>query len=200
MPPPAEMLMTARTASSLLDRFFGVRARGSSIPTEVRGGLTTFVVMSYILVVNPTILSTLTLGNGPDFEATATMTAPAAGVATLAMGLYANHPFALASGLGLNAFVAFDLILGRGIHWQAAMKVVFIDGTVITVLVLTGLRTAVMPFTFSITNGIGAGCVMFTFPKVVRGRWRAVHWLMYAITLAFLVYFSLDWIEQEFVL
>lgn len=91
---------------SLIERYFGVTRRGSTIRREVRGGVTTFVVMSYILFVNPAILSTATQGRGPDFAATVTMTALAAGVATLAMGLYANYPFGLASGLGLNAVVA----------------------------------------------------------------------------------------------
>src|SRR5262245_3960431 len=91
-----------------LDRFFHLRERGTTVGTEVRGGVTTFIVMAYILFVNPIILSVLTQGRGPDFAATVTMTALAAGVMTLAMGLYANYPFALASGLGLNAVVAFE--------------------------------------------------------------------------------------------
>lgn len=128
----------------VLERFFHIRQRGSTVEREVRGGLTTFIVMSYILFVNPNVLSNLTGGKGPDFAATVTMTALAAGVMTLTMGLYANYPFALASGLGLNAFVAVDLILVRGIPWQAAMGVVFIEGLVITALVLAGLRQAVM--------------------------------------------------------
>lgn len=127
-----------------LDRYFQLRARGSSVGTEVRGGITTFVVMAYILVVNPVILSSLTQGKGPDFVATATMTALAAGVVTIAMGLATNLPIGLASGMGLNAFVAFDLILGRGLSWQAAMGVVVLDGLIIIALVLVGYREAVM--------------------------------------------------------
>src|SRR5438270_12181346 len=93
--------------TTAIERFFHIRERGSTIGTEVRGGVTTFIVMAYILVVNPVILSVLTQGRGPDFTATVTMTALAAGVMTLLMGLYANYPFALASGLGLHAVVAF---------------------------------------------------------------------------------------------
>src|SRR5215207_5261773 len=77
-------------STTALERFFQIRERGSTVGTELRGGLTTFMVMAYILIVNPIILSVLTQGKGPDFAATATMTAFAAGVATLAMGLYAN--------------------------------------------------------------------------------------------------------------
>src|SRR5438309_4998440 len=152
---------TQDTASdSAVERFFHIRERGTSVGTEVRGGLTTFIVMAYILVVNPTILSTLTQSKGPDFESTVTMTALAAGVMTIAMGLYANYPFALASGSGLNAVVAFELILGRGIPWPAAMGVIFMEGLLITVLVLTGFRQAVMmaiPLNLKRAIGVGIG-------------------------------------------
>ena len=150
------------TAPPVLDRLFHLRERGTTPVTELRGGLTTFVVMSHILFVNPTILSTATLGRGPDFVATATMTALAAGVMTLAMGLFANYPFALASGLGLNAFVAFELILGRGLTWQTAMGVVFIEGAIMTALVLTGFRQAVMvAIPMNLKRAIGVGIGLF---------------------------------------
>jgi AGZA family xanthine/uracil permease-like MFS transporter len=124
--------------------------------------VTTFIVMAYILVVNPVILSTLTQGKGPDFISTVTMTALAAGVASVAMGVYANYPIALASGLGLNAVVAFDLILGRGLPWQAAMGVIFIEGLLITVLVLTGFREAIMmAIPMNLKRAIGVGIGLF---------------------------------------
>jgi AGZA family xanthine/uracil permease-like MFS transporter len=151
-----------RTRVSILDRYFRVHERGSSVGTEVRGGLTTFVVMAYILFVNPAVLSLATGGKGPPFAATVTMTALAAGVMTLAMGLYANYPFALASGLGLNAFVAYDLILGRGIPWPAAMGVIFIEGLAITLLVLTGFRESVMEaIPMNLKRAIGVGIGLF---------------------------------------
>lgn len=147
---------------SAIERFFHVRERGSTVGTEVRGGLTTFIVIAYILFVNPTILSTLTQGKGPDFAATVTMTALAAGVMTIAMGLYANYPFALASGLGLNAVVAFELIVGRGLPWQAAMGVIFIEGLIITLLVITGFREAVMvAIPLNLKRAIGVGIGLF---------------------------------------
>jgi AGZA family xanthine/uracil permease-like MFS transporter len=150
------------TAGSALERWFRVQARGSTLSTELRGGTTTFIVMSYILFVNPVILSALTQGRGPDLVATATMTALVAGVCTLAMGLYANYPLALASGMGLNAFVAFDLILGRGLPWQTAMGVVFIQGLIITVLVLTGFREAVMfAIPLNLKRAISVGIGLF---------------------------------------
>jgi AGZA family xanthine/uracil permease-like MFS transporter len=152
----------AAASESAIERFFHIRERGTSVGTEVRGGLTTFIVMAYILFVNPTILSTLTQGKGPDFASTVTMTALAAGVMTIAMGLYANYPFALASGLGLNAVVAFELILGRGLPWQAAMGVIFIEGLVITLLVITGFRGAVMvAIPLNLKRAIGVGIGLF---------------------------------------
>src|SRR5438270_10878239 len=107
------------SVGSLLDRRFRISERGSTLQTETVGGLTTFLTMSYILFVNPAILSAA----GLPFSAVAVGTALAAGVTTLAMGLVANYPFALASGLGLNAVVAFDVILGRKLPWQTGMAV-----------------------------------------------------------------------------
>ena len=128
-----------------LDSFFKLTERGTSVGTEVRAGLTTFMVMAYIIFVNPNILSTGPLdGVGPPFLPTVVATALAAGILTIAMGLVANYPFALAAGLGLNAVVAFELILGRGFTWQEAMAVIIWEGLIILVLVLTGLREAIM--------------------------------------------------------
>ncbi|MEA2493326.1 MAG: adenine/guanine/hypoxanthine permease, partial [Thermoleophilaceae bacterium] len=126
--------------NELLDRRFGYSARGSSLRIEALGGLSTFLTMSYILFVNPAILSAA----GLPFSAVAVGTALAAAVTTLAMGLIANYPFALASGLGLNAVVAFDVILGRKLPWQTGMAVVVIEGLVAVALVAAGLREAVM--------------------------------------------------------
>lgn len=161
-----------RAAPSILERYFRLRERGTSVGTEVRGGVTTFIVMAYILFVNPVVLSTLTQGRGPDFAATVTMTALSAGLTTLAMGLYANYPFALAPGLGLNAVVAFELILGRGIPWQAAMGVIFLEGVVITLLVLTGFREAVLlaiPLNLKRAIGVGIGLFILFIGMVNAG-------------------------------
>lgn len=161
---------------SLLERVFHLHERGSNVRTEVRGGVTTFMVMAYILFVNPAILSLATGGKGPNLAATTTMTALAAGVMTLAMGLYANYPFALASGLGLNAVVAFDLILGRGLSWQAAMGVVFLEGLLITALVLTGLREAVLeaiPLNLKRAIGVGIGLFILFIGLVDAGFVRS---------------------------
>ena len=141
---------------AFLDRRFGIAARGSTLRIEALGGATTFLTMSYILFVNPAILSAA----GLPFSAVAVGTALAAGVTTLAMGLIANYPFALASGLGLNAVVAFDVILGRKLPWQTGMAVVVIEGLVAVVLVAVGLREAVMraiPNSLKLSIGVGIG-------------------------------------------
>lgn len=142
--------------NAFLDRRFGFSARGSSLRIETLGGLSTFLTMSYILFVNPAILHAA----GLPFSAVAVGTALAAGVTTLAMGLVANYPFALASGLGLNAVVAFDVILGRKLPWQTGMAVVVIEGLVAVVLVAAGLREAVMraiPTSLKLSIGVGIG-------------------------------------------
>src|SRR4051794_21380619 len=143
-------------ATAFLDRRFGFSARGSSLRIEALGGVSTFLTMSYILFVNPAILSAA----GLPFSAVAVGTALAAAIATLAMGLIANYPFALASGLGLNAVVAFDVILGRHLPWQTGMAVVIVEGLVAVVLVGVGLREAVMraiPNSLKLSIGVGIG-------------------------------------------
>src|SRR3954471_8736297 len=142
--------------NAFLDRRFGYTARGSSLRIESLGGLSTFLTMSYILFVNPAILS----AGGSRFSAVAVATALAAAIATLAMGVLANYPFALASGLGLNAVVAFDVILGRKLPWQTGMAVVVVEGLVAVVLVALGAREAVMraiPNSLKLSIGVGIG-------------------------------------------
>jgi AGZA family xanthine/uracil permease-like MFS transporter len=145
-----------RPVDAFLERRFAITARGSTLRVEALGGLSTFLTMSYILFVNPAILSAA----GLPFDAVAVGTALAAAVATLAMGLIANYPFALASGLGLNAVVAFDVILGRKLPWQTGMAVVVIEGLIAVVLVAAGAREAVMraiPTSLKLSIGVGIG-------------------------------------------
>jgi AGZA family xanthine/uracil permease-like MFS transporter len=139
-----------------LGEFFKFAERGTNMRTEVRAGLTTFMVMAYIIFVNPAILSSA----GMDPVATAAVTALLAGLVTIAMGLLGNFPLALAAGLGINAIVAFDLVLTRGLTWQGAMGVIFWEGLVILILVLVGLREAVMhavPLTLKKAIAVGIG-------------------------------------------
>jgi AGZA family xanthine/uracil permease-like MFS transporter len=136
------------------------------VGAEVRGGLTTFMVMAYIIFVNPAILGFAGIpalqGQGPGFAATQAATCLVAGVMTIVMGLVANYPLALASGMGLNAAVAFQLVAGLKLPWPAAMGVIVLEGVVITVLVLTGFREAIMhAIPASLKRAIGAGIGLF---------------------------------------
>ena len=129
---------------SALDRYFKISERGSNVSREIRGGFATFFAMSYIVVLNPLILS------GPDstgatlgFPAVAAVTAFAAGILTILMGAWAKHPFAMATGLGVNAFVAVTVATNPGLTWPDMMGLVVLSGVTMLILVLTGFRTAV---------------------------------------------------------
>jgi AGZA family xanthine/uracil permease-like MFS transporter len=120
--------------------------------------------MSYILFVNPSILGSVKdhTGTTLPFDQVLTVTALVAGVITLLMGIYANYPFALAAGLGLNAFVTFTLVLTLGLTWPEAMGVIVIEGLAITVLVLTGFREAVLnAIPMDLKRAIGVGIGLF---------------------------------------
>jgi AGZA family xanthine/uracil permease-like MFS transporter len=163
------MTVTARAeeqggADRVLDRFFGYRARGSSLRVEVVAGLTTFMTMAYILFLNPSILGAVADPTGRRLPAGAvlTVTALVAAVMTLFMGLYANYPFALAAGLGLNGVVAFTFVAGQRMTWPEAMGLIVLEGLIITVLVLTGLREAVMDaIPMALKKAIGVGIGLF---------------------------------------
>ena len=142
--------------AGFLERRFEISARGTSVRTEVIGGVATFLTMCYIVFVNPAILGAA----GMPFAAVTVATALAAAVATAVMGLITNLPFALASGLGLNAVVAFDLILGRHLPWPVAMACVVLEGLIAVVLVLAGLREAIVravPLELKLAIGVGIG-------------------------------------------
>ena len=145
-----------------LDAYFRITERGSSVRTEVVAGLTTFMTMAYILFVNPSILTALPDSEGVRLspEAVLTSTALAAGIASVAMGLYARYPFALAAGLGLNGIVAFQLVGGSQLTWPQAMGVIVTEGIIIFVLVLTKFRQAVMdavPLALKHSIAVGIG-------------------------------------------
>jgi adenine/guanine/hypoxanthine permease len=141
-----------------MDQFFKISARKSSLGTEVMGGLTTFLTMAYIVAVNPTILSSV----GIPFNAALTATCLGAAIMTIVMGLIANRPIALASGMGINAVVAYTLCLGQGVDWRVAMACVFLEGLIILLLVLCGLREAIMKaIPTSLRHAIGIGIGLF---------------------------------------
>ena len=140
-----------------MDAFFKIRERGSSVSDEIIGGVTTFLAMAYIVAVNPGLMEAA----GIPFTAALTSTCLGAAIMTIAMGLIANRPIALASGMGINAIVAYTLCLGEvGVDWRVAMSVIFLEGIVILILVLCGLRKAIMdaiPVDLRRAIGIGIG-------------------------------------------
>ena len=150
--------MPDSSRSGVLDSFFKINARGSSTSTEITGGLTTFLTMAYIVAVNPIILQ----AGGMPFSAALTATCFGAAVMTIAMGLIANRPLALASGMGINAIVAYSICLGLSLDWRVGMAVVFLEGVVILLLVLCGLREAIMrAIPVSLRRAIGIGIGLF---------------------------------------
>jgi len=136
-----------------IERQFKVRASGSTIATEIRGGVTNYLVMSYILVVNAVILSNA----GIPFPAVVAATALMAALFTGGMALYANYPYAGAAGLGINAVVAFGLVKGAGLSWQGAMGVVALEGLAICIAMALGVRRTLLDAVpVPIKLGIGA--------------------------------------------
>ncbi|MGF3052807.1 NCS2 family permease [Microbacterium sp. YY-03] len=151
---------TPTEAKSGLDRFFHISERGSSVGTEIRGGVVTFVTMAYIVILNPIILSGKPdiAGNELSFEAVGAATALTAGVMTILFGLVTRLPFAFAAGLGINAFVAFSVV--GHVTWPEAMALVAINGALIVLLAATGLRKMIfdavpMQLKIAITVAIG---------------------------------------------
>lgn len=142
---------------------FRVRETGSTFITEVLAGITTFVTMSYIIFVNPNILSQ----TGMPFSALVVVTCLASALGTFLMAVFANYPIALAPGMGLNAFFAFGVVLtmkinGAPVTWQAALAAVFIEGTIFAALTLTNIREAIMnSIPKSLKIGISAGIGLF---------------------------------------
>ncbi|MFI9643304.1 NCS2 family permease [Micromonospora sp. NPDC051925] len=159
------------------DRFFEISARGSTMSREVRGGLATFFTMAYIVVLNPLILGGAADGDGKKLSipALAAATALVAGLMTILMGVVGRFPMALAAGLGVNALVAFEI--APEMTWADAMGLVVIEGVIIAILVLTGLRTAVfrsVPTQLKTAIGVGIGLFLTIIGLVDAGFVRRV--------------------------
>lgn len=142
----------------MLERYFGLQAHGTDLRTELLAGLTTFLTMAYILVVNPEILAAAGMPRESVFVATCL----AAALGSLVMGLYANYPIALAPGMGLNAYFAFVVVQGMGFPWQAALGAVFLSGCLFIVVSLLRIREWVVnAIPRSLKLAISAGIGLF---------------------------------------
>ena len=145
-------------SASALDNYFRLTENKTDAKTEIIAGITTFITMAYILFVNPNILS----ATGMDFNSVFLATTLSAAVGTFIMGFYANLPFAQASGMGLNAFFAFSVVLGMGYTWQQALAIVFLSGILFILLTVTGARRAIIDaIPASLKHAIGGGIGLF---------------------------------------
>ncbi|MGE4583896.1 MAG: NCS2 family permease [Sphaerochaeta sp.] len=141
-----------------MEKFFKLKERKTNVKTEIMAGLTTFLTMAYILAVNPGILSNA----GMDFSKVFAATAIASAIATLVMSLLANLPFALAPGMGLNAFLAFTVVLGMGYKWEFALTAVFVEGIIFLILTAVNIREAIVnSIPANIKKAIGVGIGLF---------------------------------------
>ena len=141
----------------MISKFFGFEARETNLKQEIIGGLTTFLTMAYIVIVNPAILSD---GTGMDKGALITVTCLAAAIGCLLAAFIANMPIAMAPGMGMNAFFTYSLVIGRGIPWEQALGIVFLSGVIFLVLTLMKIREKVVDsipivIRYSIAAGIG---------------------------------------------
>ena len=153
---------TAQTMKAFIARFFQLESHGATIEREITGGITTFLAMSYIIFVQPGVLSQA----GMDFRAVLTATCLAAALSTLLMGLIANYPVALAPGMGENFFFVYTLCgvapLGFGLTWQQALAAVLLAGLFFVAITLTGIRAQIVnSIPQALKCGIAAGIGLF---------------------------------------
>ncbi|MDD6794553.1 MAG: NCS2 family permease [Clostridiaceae bacterium] len=161
-----------RNENGLLDSYFGLTKNNTNVKTEVISGITTFMTMAYILIVNPSILSAAGMDSGAVFTATAL----SAVVATLIMGLYAKLPFAQAPGMGLNAFFAYTVVLAMGYSFQFALTAVFLEGIIFILLTLFNVREAIVDsIPVNIKKAISVGIGLFIALLGLEGAGIIVH-------------------------
>ena len=159
-PPPAHPIVTHFYSgdAGLLERIFHLRENKTTVRTELLAGLTTFMTMAYVVVVNPRILSEA----GMPVEGVLFATCISAAIATLVMGLWANYPIALAPGMSLNAYFTYSIVSGRHVPWQTALGVVFLSGALFLLLTLTNVREQIVNgIPDCLKHGTAAGIGLF---------------------------------------
>jgi AGZA family xanthine/uracil permease-like MFS transporter len=191
--------IAATFQESFLERRFRFAAHGTTLARDTMAGLTTFIVMSYIIFLNPIILTSVkpSVGAPLPFEGVVTATCVVAAVMTILMGLYTNKAYALAPGLGINAIVAFQLVGQNGLSFASAMGLILLEGCVVTALVLTGMREAIMraiPLELKKAIAIGIGLFiafigLYDSGLVVQGSGTPVtlgHWTTWPVLVTIL--------------
>ena len=159
--------------SAILEQFFQLEEHNSDVVTELRAGVVTFFTSSYIIFVQPAVLSSA----GMDFGAVMTATCLASAIGCLIMGLWANYPIALAPGMGINFYFTYTVVLGQGIPWEIALGAVFLPGVILILLTIFRFRELIINIIPDyLKNGIAAGIGIFiTFIGFVQGGWVLDH-------------------------
>ena len=159
--------------SAILEQFFQLEEHNSDVVTELRAGVVTFFTSSYIIFVQPAVLSNA----GMDFGAVMTATCLASAIGCLIMGLWANYPIALAPGMGINFYFTYTVVLGQGIPWEIALGAVFLSGVILILLTIFRFRELIINIIPDyLKNGIAAGIGIFiTFIGFIQGGWVLDH-------------------------
>ena len=161
----------------MLENIFHLKENHTDVKTELMAGVTTFMTMAYILAVNPSILS----ASGMDANAVLIATSLASFVGTALMALLANYPFALAPGMGLNAYFAYTVVLTMGYSWQLALMAVFVEGIIFIVLSLTNVREGIfnaIPMTLKSAVSVGIGLFAIPVANELLGGSKTAEWAL----------------------
>ena len=149
-----------------LDKIFHLKENNTNVKTEILAGVTTFMTMAYILAVNPNILAEAGMDHGAVFTATAL----AAFIGTLCMAIFANYPFALAPGMGLNAYFAYTVVLQMGYSWKVALAAVLVEGIIFILLSLLSVREAIfdaIPYNLK-KGGVGRNRPVYRIYRIAK--------------------------------
>ena len=169
-----------------MEKFFHLKENGTTASTEVMAGLTTFFAMSYIIIVNPQILSQTGMPWGGVFLATII----AAIIGTLVMGLFANVPYAQAAGMGLNAFFTYTVCFGLGFSWQQTLCMVFLCGLINIIITVTKIRKMIIKaIPELLQNAIGGGFITYCIVMTCKKKAKEVHPVIWVVAILFILDF-----------
>ena len=169
-----------------MEKFFHLKENGTTVSTEIMAGLTTFFAMSYIIIVNPQILSSTGMPWGGVFLATII----AAIIGTLVMGLFANVPYAQAAGMGLNAFFTYTVCFGLGFKWQETLCMVFLCGLINIIITVTKIRKMIIQAVPEVLqNAIAGGFITYCIVKTCKKQAKDVHPVIWVVAVLFILDF-----------